>query len=211
MSLSDFWGKIFTSTGARPEEIDEINSLEESLKNLSDEDLKKESESLKAKAHNGEDLDSILVKAFAIVREASRRTLNQRHYDVQLWGGIILHRGAIAEMLTGEGKTLASTAPVYLNALAGKGAHVITVNEYLAKRDTVWMGQVYDLLGLKVACLVHEGAYLYDPNWHISKEGEALIDKERDTTGSFLVQEEFLRPVSRREAYLADITYGTNH
>ncbi len=211
MSLSDFWCKIFTSTDAYSKEIDEINSLEESLKNLSDEDLKKESESLRAKARDGEDFDGILAKAFAIVREASRRALNQRHYDVQLWGGIILHRGAIAEMLTGEGKTLASTAPVYLNALAGKGAHVITVNEYLAKRDTVWMGQIYDLLGLKVACLVHEGAYLYDPNWHISKEGEALVDKERDTTGSFLVQEEFLRPVSRREAYLADITYGTNH
>src|SRR3990167_11545309 len=103
MSLSNFWGKMFTSTGARPKEIDEINSLEESLKNLSDVDLKKESESLKAKAHGGEDLNSLLVRAFAIVREASRRTLGQRHYDVQLWGGIILHRGAIAEMLTGEG------------------------------------------------------------------------------------------------------------
>lgn len=211
MSVFDALGKIFTSTGSCPQEIGEINSLEETVKNLSDDALKKESRSLREKAANGADLDELLPKAFALVRETARRTLGQRHYDVQLWGGIILHRGSITEMLTGEGKTLASTAPIYLNALAGKSVHIITVNEYLAKRDTVWMGQIYNFLGLSVACLVHEGAYIYDPSWHVPKEVGALIDKERDTTGSFLVQEEFLRPVSRREAYLADITYGTNH
>lgn len=211
MSVFDALGKIFTSAGSRPQEIDEINFLEETVKNLSEDALKEESQSLREKALSGTSLDELLPKAFALVRETARRTLGQRHYDVQLWGGVVLHRGAITEMLTGEGKTLASTAPIYLNALLGQGVHIITVNEYLAKRDTVWMGQIYNFLGLSVACLVHEGAYIYDPNWHIAKDGEALIDKERDATGSFLVQEEFLRPVSRREAYLADITYGTNH
>ncbi|MEK9186660.1 MAG: preprotein translocase subunit SecA, partial [Patescibacteria group bacterium] len=155
----------------------------------------------------------------------ARRTLGQRHYDVQLMGGIALHEGKIAEMMTGEGKTLAATAPVYLNSLSGKGVHVVTVNEYLAKRDTVWMGQIYHMLGLKVACLVHEGALSYDPDYtgeklkaqnpnnktpHEHKES-ALLDKERDTTGGFLVQDAYLRPINRREAYQADITYGTNH
>ena len=114
-------------------------------------------------------------------------------------------------MRTGEGKTLVATLPVYLNALAGKGVHVVTVNEYLAKRDTVWMGQVYHQLGLSVACLAHEKALMYDPTYKIPEGKEKLIDKERDTTGSYLIQEEYLRPVSRKEAYAADITYGTNH
>ncbi|OIO48914.1 MAG: preprotein translocase subunit SecA [Parcubacteria group bacterium CG1_02_42_13] len=211
MSLSDLLGKFFAPNSSHPQEIDEITSIETTVKDLSDEALKGESKSLKELAEKGTELDELLPKAFALIREASKRTLGQRHYDVQLWGGIVLHRGQIAEMITGEGKTLAATAPIYLNSLSGKGVHVITVNDYLAKRDTVWMGQIYNFLGLSVACLVHDGAYIYDPNWHISKEGEVLIDKERDTTGAFLVQEEFLRPVSRREAYLADITYGTNH
>jgi preprotein translocase subunit SecA len=106
---------------------------------------------------------------------------------------------------------LAGVAPAYFNALAGKGVHVVTVNEYLARRDAVWMGQIYKALGLSVSCLVPNGAFLYDPDWHISENAEALIDRERDITGNFLVQQEFLRPISRREAYLADITYGTNH
>ena len=153
---------------------------------------------LQKKAQSGILLDDILPRAFALVREAAKRTLGQRHFDVQLMGGIVLHEGKIAEMATGEGKTLASTAPVYLNALSGKGAHVVTVNEYLAKRDAVWMGQIYHLLGMKVACLVHEGALMYDPEY-ISKNAEKMVDKERDTTGSFSVQQEYLKPVSRRK------------
>src|SRR5258708_5894770 len=149
--------------------------------------------------------------ALPISRETAKRTLNQRPFDVQLLGGLVLHQGAVAEMMTGEGKTLAAVAPTYLNALTGKGAHVVTVNEYLARRDAVWMGQIYRALGLTVGCIVPNGAFLYDPEWKIPEDAETLIDKERDTTGSFLVQQEFLRPVSRREAYLADITYGTNH
>jgi preprotein translocase subunit SecA len=208
----EFLKNLFGSYNSpRPVQIDEINTLESGIKELPDDELKKESLAIKEYIAGGDDLDKYLPKAFALVREAARRTLGQRHYDVQLWGGIVLHRGEIAEMSTGEGKTLSSTSPIYLNALTGKGVHIITVNEYLAKRDAVWMGQVYDFLGLKVACLVHEGAFLYDPSYKIPRDGESLIDKERDTTGSFLVQTEFLKPITRREAYAADITYGTNH
>lgn len=188
----------------------EINKLESKFSTLSKEQLLNASKDLQSRAQNNGNLDDLLPEAFALVREAAKRALNQRHFDVQLMGGIILHEGKIAEMSTGEGKTLSSTAPIYLNALAGKGVHVVTVNEYLAKRDAVWMGQVYNLLGLSVACLMHEGALLYDASY-ISSDAEKLIDKERDNTGSFLVQQEYLRPISRKDAYFADITYGTNH
>ncbi|OGY67380.1 MAG: preprotein translocase subunit SecA, partial [Candidatus Harrisonbacteria bacterium RIFCSPLOWO2_02_FULL_41_11] len=190
--------------------VAEINALEKEITVLNDSQLKEESKKLQEQARNGISLDDLLPKAFALAREAAKRTLGQRHFDVQLMGGIVLHQGKIAEMATGEGKTLASTAPIYLNALEGKGAHVVTVNEYLAKRDAVWMGQIYHALGLSVACLVHEGALLYDPA-HIVFDAEKLVDKERDVTGSYLVQEEYLRPISRQDAYFADITYGTNH
>ena len=148
-----------------------------------------------------------LPRAFALVREAAKRTLNQRHYDVQLIGGIALHQGKVTEMVTGEGKTLAATAPAYFNALAGKGVHVVTVNDYLAKRDAAWMGQIYQALGLSVACIAHESAYIYDPAYKGSQEE----DEERDELGSFKIADAYLRPVSRREAYQADILYGTNH
>lgn len=193
-----------------PQEISLINEGEERLKGLSDEELKAESLRLRQEVDEGKTLDQAVPAAFALVREAARRTLGQRHFDVQLWGGLVLHSGGIAEMMTGEGKTLAATPAVYLNAISGKGVHVVTVNDYLVQRDAVWMGQVYDFLGLKVSCLVHEAAYVYDPTWRIPPDESKLIDKERDTTGSFLVQKEYLRPVSRREAYLADITCGTN-
>lgn len=200
--------------------IQQVNSLEAEIKALSEAELKAESKKLQFLLAETPDekkkdkLDELLPRAFALVREAARRTLGQRHYDVQLMGGYALHNGSIAEMRTGEGKTLVATLPTYLNALVGKGMHVVTVNEYLAKRDAVWMGQVYQMLGLSVACLVHEGALMYDPSFKIpaGEGGEgSLIDKERDTTGAFLVQTEFLRPIPRREAYQADITYGTNH
>ena len=202
-----FLNFIFDPTRDLKSAVQDINALEPDIAALDDVGVKRESLALKEKGVSDKDMS----RAFALVREAAKRTLRQRHYDVQLMGGVALHRGGIAEMSTGEGKTLASTAPIYFNALAGKGAHVVTVNEYLAKRDAVWMGQVYHFLGLSVACLVHEGAYAYDPTWKIPAGAEALIDKERDTTGSFLVQQEYLRPVSRKEAYQADITYGTNH
>jgi len=191
--------------------VSEINTQETRVHEFANDVLRAESDALRNEIKDGLALDAALPRAFAFVREAAQRTLGQRHFDVQLMGGIAIHEGSVAEMSTGEGKTLAATAPIYLNALAGNGVHVVTVNEYLARRDAVWMGQIYRTLGLSVACLVPNAAYLYDPEWKIPEEGQVLIDKERDTTGAFLVQQEFLRPITRREAYLADITYGTNH
>ncbi len=187
--------------------IQEINAVETEIEKLGVEILREETAKLKERVKNGGNLNEILPRSFALTREAAKRTLKQRHFDVQLMGGMILHEGKIAEMRTGEGKTLAATLPATLNALQGNGVHVITVNDYLAKRDTVWMGQIYDALGLTVSCLVHDAAYRYDASF----TGEGESDKERDATGSFKVVEKFLRPVSRKEAYAADITYGTNH
>src|SRR5579863_225996 len=135
--------------------VDDINALEPELAALDDAALRARTQLFKDRLAQGEDLDDILIEAFATVREAAKRTLGQRHYDVQLIGGVILHRGMIAEMKTGEGKTLVATLPVYLNALSGKGVHVVTVNDYLAKRDSEWMGQIYRFLGLTVGCIVH--------------------------------------------------------
>jgi len=136
--------------------VGEINALEPEMAALSDVELRGRTETFKQRIAAGEELDDILVEAFATVREAAKRTLGQRHFDVQLMGGMVLHSGMIAEMKTGEGKTLVATLPVYLNALAGKGVHVVTVNDYLAKRDSEWMGQVYRFLGLSVGVIVHD-------------------------------------------------------
>ncbi len=212
--------KIFGDPNARVIQslepvVAQINDLESAFKNISDEDLKKKTAEFRTRVHealsNGipeaDALSDVLPEAFAAVREAARRTLGQRHYDVQLMGGIALHRSTIAEMKTGEGKTLVATLPTYLNAITGKGAHVITVNDYLARRDMAWMGQIYDALGLSVGCINHASSFLYDSTW----KQKPTDDQERDQTGSFHVVEDFLRPVSRREAYAADITYGTNN
>ena len=134
--------------------VNKINSLEDEFSKLSDEELKGKTKSFKERLQNGETLDDLLPEAFATVREASKRVLGMRHFDVQLIGGIILHQGRIAEMKTGEGKTLVATLPVYLNALTGVGVHVITVNDYLAKRDSEWMGKVYRFLGLSVGLVI---------------------------------------------------------
>src|SRR5260221_9659802 len=146
--------------------VDAINELETELEKLSDEALAERTTWLKGRLENGEELDDLLVDAFATVREASKRTLAQRHFDVQLMGGVVLHRGMIAEMKTGEGKTLVATLAVYLNALEGKGVHVVTVNDYLAQRDTGWMGQIYDFLGMSVGVVIPDQSYLYDPQYH---------------------------------------------
>jgi preprotein translocase subunit SecA len=181
-----------------------INSFESSISTLSDTALKDKTIEFKERLSKGETLDELLPEAYAVVRESAKRNLSQRHFDVQLIGGMILHQGNIAEMRTGEGKTLVATLPVYLNALSGKGVHVITVNDYLSKRDAVWMGQIYNFLGLSVGIINHESSFIYDPE---HKE----LDKERDETGSFKVVNEFLRPVTRKDAYATDITYGTNN
>jgi preprotein translocase subunit SecA len=188
--------------------IEEINLLEETFKQFSDEELKNKTVEFKKRLAAGETLDDILPEAFAGVREAARRNLNQRHFDCQLIGGLVLHEGKIAEMKTGEGKTLTATSALYLNALEGKGCHLVTVNDYLSRRDTVWMGQIYNALGLSVACVNHEQSFIYDPEFKKAQESE---DAERDRLGGFKVVEDFLKPVSRREAYHADITYGTNN
>ncbi len=184
--------------------VAETEVFEPALMALSDEELKAKTTEFRARLSAGETLDDILPEAFAVVREASKRVLNQRHFDVQLIGGLALHEGNIAEMRTGEGKTLVATLPAYLNAISGQGVHVVTVNDYLARRDTVWMGQVYSFLGLTIGVLNNQASYLYDPA-HTDR------DKIRDEEGSFKVIYEFLKPCSRTQAYLADITYGTNN
>ncbi|OHA69231.1 MAG: preprotein translocase subunit SecA [Candidatus Wildermuthbacteria bacterium RIFCSPLOWO2_01_FULL_48_16] len=191
---------------------EKVTALEKGLQSLSLEDLRGKSLELKKRAEGGETFDVLLPEAFALIRETSFRTLSQRHFDVQLIGGIVLHEGKIAEMKTGEGKTLTATLAAYVNALQGKGVHIVTVNDYLAKRDMVWMGQIYHALGMSVSCIMHDASYIYDPAYQAEKSQIPMTnDQTRDTVGGFKVVESFLRPVSRKEAYAADITYGTNN
>ena len=206
-----FWKRLFgdeNATALRNAEpiVAGVNALEPVFQALSDAALKEKTAEFKARLEKGETLETLAPEAFAAVREASRRTLGQRHFDVQLIGGMVLHQGGIAEMRTGEGKTLVATLPAYLNALTGKGVHVVTVNDYLSRRDAVWMGQIYDALGLTTAVINHESSFMYDPA-HVTAKDDAV----RDELGSFKVEHEFLRPISRRDAYRADITYGTNN
>ena len=156
--------------------VEQINALEPTVEPLSDIQLQEKTTEFKKRYADGESLDDLLPEAFAVCREAAKRVLGERHYDVQLIGGLVLHQGRIAEMKTGEGKTLTSTSPVYLNALSGKGVHVVTVNDYLASRDVEWMGKLYNFLGLTTGAIVHD-----------------------------------MDDASRREAYAADVTYGTNN
>ena len=191
-----------------------INALEAGLEPLSMEELRKKGMALRARARGGETYDVLLPEAFALARETSRRVLGQRHFDEQLMGGMALAHGKIAQMRTGEGKTLAATLPAYLHGLYGAGVHVVTVNDYLAQRDAVWMGQIYHALGLSVACLVHEQAYVYDPAFtgeHAVLVGKTSADAARDELGGFKIVHEYLRPASRTEAYRSDIVYGTNN
>ncbi len=191
--------KVFGDSNERALEalrptVERINALEPDFERLSNEGLRAKTQEFRERLASGQTLDDLLPEAFAAVREAAKRTLGQRHFDVQLMGGIVLHQGKIAEMKTGEGKTLVATLAAYLNALEGHGVHVVTVNDYLAKRDAQWMGPIYHLLGLSVGTIQHEAAFVFDPSY--PQEDERLKN---------------LRPVPRREAYLADITYGTNN
>ena len=156
--------------------VEQVNALEPEFEKLNTDSLAAKTGEFRERLRRGETLDSLLPEAYALVREGAKRTLGQRHFDVQVLGAIVLHQGRIAEMKTGEGKTLVATMPAYLNALPGQGVHVVTVNDYLARRDSEWMGQIYKLLGLEVGLIVHG-----------------------------------LEPAQRRQAYLADITYGTNN
>jgi preprotein translocase subunit SecA len=178
--------------------VAEINDLADTYKKMKKADLPKQTEALKKKLDKkGVTLDTILPDAFALVREASDRVLGMRHFDVQLIGGIALHEGNVAEMKTGEGKTLVATAPVYLNALEGKGVHVVTVNDYLAQRDASWMGELYDFLGLSTGVIINDASFVYDKDFDNDAHDDPRMRK--------------LRPVTRKEAYAADITYGTNN
>jgi len=204
--------------------IDAVFSHEDGLKSLSDHDLKHKSLVLKEKVMKAleglsgdalkhkekEVLEDVLPEAFALVREASRRTLKIMHYRVQVIGGVLLHRGHIAEMRTGEGKTLVATLPAYLNALTGRGVHIVTVNDYLSRRDAVWMGQVYDALGLTISVINNQSSFMYDST-HLSEEEEKKDDNIAAEVGSYKVVYDFLKPCGRQEAYKADITYGTNN
>jgi preprotein translocase subunit SecA len=174
--------------------VAQINALEPALQALDDTALRSKTDELRKRLADGADVDDVLVEAFAVCREAARRTLRMRHFDVQLIGGMVLHQGKIAEMATGEGKTLVATLPAYLNALTGKGVHIVTVNDYLAKRDAQWMGPLYHALGLSVGVIQHEASFSYDPVY-------ATAD----------IRMTALRPIDRRTAYHSDITYGTNN
>jgi len=174
--------------------VDAISVLEPDFEALSDDELRAKTDEFRARLADGETLDDLLPEAFAAVRESSKRHTGLRHFDVQLMGGIVLHQGKIAEMKTGEGKTLVATLPLYLNALEGKGTHLVTVNDYLAKRDAQWMGPIFSSLGLSLAILQHDASFVYTP--------ERVSDVQNM---------ENIVPCTRREAYAADITYGTNH
>src|SRR5208282_3321431 len=205
-SLNFIASKIFGSKNDREIKrlrpyADDINELESAMERKSADQLRARIAEWKARISaieerelRDEALQEILPEVFAVVREASKRTLGQRHFDVQLIGGMVLHEGRIAEMKTGEGKTLVATLPVYLNALDGRGVHVVTVNDYLAKRDAQWMGTIYHALGISVGVIQNDSSFLFDPSF--------LSHDKRFNN---------LRPCTRSEAYLADVTYGTNN
>src|SRR5437870_3633051 len=174
--------------------VEAINALAPELERVSDTALAAKTDEFRKRLADGEALDDVLPEAFAVCREAARRTVGMRHFDVQLIGGMVLHKGTIAEMATGEGKTLVATLPAYLNGLTGRGVHIVTVNDYLAKRDAQWMGPIYDALGFSVGVIQHEASFLYDP---------AFVTSDIRLTS--------LRPCTRQEAYRADVTYGTNN
>ena len=195
--------KVFGDPQARTlkrlyKRVKSVNLLSEKYQKMTDKELASQTEVLKKRLQEKSvTLDTILPDAFAVVRETSSRVLKQRHFDVQLIGGMVLHEGSVAEMKTGEGKTLVATLPVYLNALEGKGVHVVTVNDYLAQRDASWMGGIYNFLGLKVGVIINEASFIYDPEFDNEKHSDERMRK--------------LRPVTRKEAYAADVTYGTNN
>lgn len=198
--MFNFFKKIFDynerELNRLRKKVEEINQLEDQARKLKDKEFIKETLKIKEKIAAGESIDSFVPWSFALVREASRRLLGERHFDVQLIAGIVLHEGKVAEQKTGEGKTLSATTALYLNALSGRGAHLVTVNDYLARRDAGWMGRVFHFLGLSTSAIIADQSFIYDPDYQDEKAGDwRLIN---------------LRPISRKEAYQADITYGVN-
>src|SRR5206468_1119481 len=174
--------------------VEATNALEPSVQALGDAELRAKTDEFRKRLEAGESVDALLPEAFAVARDAARRTVGMRPFDVQLIGGMVLHEGKIAEMATGEGKTLVATLPAYLNGLTGRGVHIVTVNDYLAKRDAQWMGPIFHALGLRVGVIQHEASFLYDPAYVTSD-----------------IRMPALRPCTRQDAYRADVTYGTNN
>jgi preprotein translocase subunit SecA len=192
--------------------ISAINNHESVVSGLLAEQIRLKTKELQERFKKDGISEALIIEAFSLVRESAKRTISQRHFDEQLMGGLALINGGIAELKTGEGKTLMATLPAYTRALSGKGVHLVTVNDYLAQRDTVWMGQIYHYLGLRVGCLVHDQAFVYDPDYVAAEKSEVnKTDTDRDTRGGFQVFHEYLRPVKRQEAYDCEIVYGTNH
>ena len=177
--------------------VEKVNALQDEYRSMSDAQLKKQTAILKKEYENKKSLDELLPRAFAVVREASDRVLGMRPFDVQLVGGIVLHEGDVAEMKTGEGKTLVAVLPSYLNALSGDGVHIVTVNDYLAQRDAGWNGELFDFLGMTTACIINEASFMYDHDYNNEDHTDPRMRK--------------LRPCTRKEAYQADVTYGTNN
>ncbi len=220
MSVNSFLNKLFGDPNKKALKeiqplVETINSLESEFEKLTDQELKNKTQEFKNRLQEGQTLDDILPEAFATVRETSKRTMGMRHYDVQLIGGIALHQGKIAEMRTGEGKTLVATLPTYLNALEGKGVHVVTVNDYLAKRDAVWMSKIYDFLGLSVGIIQNQRVSYKYVGQKFASENEKLTESEINDIeieeDSFKIDDDFIVPCSRQEAYRLDIVYGTNN
>lgn len=210
--MANFLGRIFTKNQSALflKQAAPIVSIaagfSDDFEKLSQEELQKRLAEVRERTGGMPEEEADIAEVFALVREASRRTLGERHYDVQLMGGLALAKGKIAEMRTGEGKTLVATLPATLRALAGKGVHLVTVNDYLARRDAAWMGQIYAYLGFTIGVVTSSGSYIYDPS-HV----ESAEDEASDETGSFRVFYDFLRPATKKEAYAADITYATNN
>ena len=178
-------------------QIAAINNLEKSVEKLTDASLKAKTAEFRKRLEKGETLDELLPEAFATVREVAKRTLGQRHFDVQLLAGIVLHQGKIAEQKTGEGKTLTASLPLYLNSLEGKGVHLATVNDYLARVGLGWMGPIYEALGVKAGCIIQQACFVYDSKFEDKTQTDWRL--------------RHLKPVEKKDAYLADITYGTNN
>jgi preprotein translocase subunit SecA len=214
--LSSLFSKIFPSASdgiikKLMPQVAKVNALEEKIQNLTDTELFEKTQEFKLLFAQGKSLESFMFEAIAVVRETSRRVLGMRHFDVQILGGLALHYGAIAEMKTGEGKTLVATIPIYLNSLGGKGAHLVTVNDFLARRDAQLMAPIYHALGLSVGVINDEfKSYVYDPNFAGNEQEVAAMTSQEIEELSYKIDYSSLKPCNKKEAYLADITYGTN-
>ena len=198
--MFNFIGKLLDSNEKEIAKLaktaEAINAHEPEMQKLKTADFVRKTAEFKERLASGQSLDDILPEAFALVREAAKRTIGQRHFDVQMMAAITLHNGKVAEQKTGEGKTLSAIPALYLNALTGKGVHLVTVNDYLARRDAGWMGPIFHLLGMKTSAMISEQSFMYDPDFEDKTSSDGRL--------------RHLKPITRKEAYGADVTYGIN-